>query len=284
MSTATEHLDHAPARLGSASPGQSGAKAALSRVGYELRSYFRRTDVVIFTFLFPVLLLLIFAVAFGSMGEVAPGVPMTAYYLPSMLAAGVAFSGIQNLAVDIAGEKSDGTLRRLAATPLRPWQYLAGKFGQVLVTAIVQATLTILVGRLALGIALPTEASAWLTAAWVFVLGLAASALLGVALSAVPRSGQAAVAVVIPLMLSLMFVSGIYLPISMLPDWLQTFAGAFPLRWLGTGLRAAFLPDSVASGEPGGAWDLPLVAGMLLAWLVIGAVLTKLTFRWIKRS
>lgn len=281
MSTLT--ASHSPT-LRSTTPGASPVSVALSRVGYEVRSYFRRTDVVVFTFLFPVLLLGIFSVAFGSMGEVAPGVSMSEYYLPSMLAAGVAFSGIQNLAVDIAGEKSDGTLRRLAATPLRPWQYLAGKFGQVLVTATIQAALTILVGRLVLGISLPSEASAWLTAAWVFLLGLAASALLGVALSALPRNGQAAVAVVIPLMLALMFISGIYLPITTLPGWLQTVAGAFPLRWLGEGLRAAFLPDTMAAAEAGGAWNLPLVAGMLLAWLAVGAVLTRLTFRWFRRS
>ena len=140
--TSTTQPEQTPARLRTSSPGSSNVTVVASRVAYELRSYFRRPDVVVFTFLFPVLLLGIFSAAFGSMGEIAPGVTMTDYYLPAMLSAGIAFSGVQNLAVDIAGEKSDGTLRRLAATPLRPWQYLAGKFGQVLVTAIVQATLT----------------------------------------------------------------------------------------------------------------------------------------------
>ena len=99
-----------------------------------------------------------------------------------------------------------------------------------------------------------------------------------------PRNGQAAVAVVIPLLLGLMFISGIYLPYSMLPGWLQTIAAAFPLRWLGEGMRAAFLPDSVAAGEVGGTWNLPLVAAMLAGWLVIGALLARFTFRWFRRT
>ena len=86
-----------------------------SRVGYETRSYFRSPDAVFFTFLFPVIMLGIFTAAFSSSGDIQPGpgaegVSVGAYYLPGMLAAGMLLSGVQNLAVNIAGEKSDGTL------------------------------------------------------------------------------------------------------------------------------------------------------------------------------
>lgn len=266
-------------RLATAAPETSPWAVVGSRIAYELRSYFRRVDVVVFTFLFPVMLLLVFSMAFGSFGEISPGITMNDYYLPSMLAAGVAFSGVQNLAVDIATEKSDGTLRRLAATPLRPWQYFAGKFGQVFVTASIQTVLIILAARFILGVSLPSTATAWLTAGWVYLLGLVGCAFLGIALSAVPRNGAAAVAVVIPMLLVLMFVSGIYLPITMLPEWLQAAAGVFPLRWVGEGLRAAFLPAEATGGA-----NLTMVAVVLGSWLVAGAVLAKLTFRWYRRT
>ena len=64
------------------------------------------------------------------------GISVGAYYLPGMLAAGMLLSGVQNLAVDIATEKGDGTLKRLGGTPLSPVSYFLGKIGQVFVTGI----------------------------------------------------------------------------------------------------------------------------------------------------
>ena len=84
-----------------------------SRIGYETRSYFRSPDAVFFTFLFPVIMLGIFTAAFSSSGEIQPGpgaegVSGGAYYLPGMLAAGLLLSGVQNLAVEIAGRAERG--------------------------------------------------------------------------------------------------------------------------------------------------------------------------------
>ena len=47
------------------------------------------------------------------------------YYLPAMLAAGILLSGLQNMAIEIAGEKSDGTLKRLAGSPVPEHDFAA---------------------------------------------------------------------------------------------------------------------------------------------------------------
>lgn len=258
---------------------------AWRRIGWELRSYFRQPMVVLFTFAFPVLLMLLFAAAFGGFGEIPPtSVTMTDIYVPSLLAAGVVLSGIQNLSVDIASERGDGTLRRLAATPLLPWQYFVGKLGQAFVTGFAQAVLLLAVGTLVLGVALPTDPMRWLTVAWVFVLGLTGSALLGIALSSLAKDSKAATAIIIPLLLALQFVSGVFLPLFMLPDWLQTVSGALPIRWIAQGFRAALLPEEAAQLEQTGSFELGMVAIMLAAWVVVGFVLARLTFRWLRRS
>ncbi len=57
-------------------------------------------------------------------------------------------------------------------------------------------------------------------------------------------------------MLVLQFISGVYLPFTQLPDWLQDVASVFPLRWMASGMRSVFLPSQFASAEPGGAWHL----------------------------
>ncbi|RZS68557.1 ABC-2 type transport system permease protein [Agromyces ramosus] len=264
-------------------------RVGVSRIGFETKGYFRSPDAVFFTFLFPLIMLGIFTAAFSASGDIVPGpgmegVSVGAYYLPGMLAAGMLLSGVQNLAVDIATEKGDGTLKRLGGTPLSPVSYFLGKIGQVFVTAVLQAALLLLVAGTILGIALPTTSEAWLTFAWVFVLGVATSALCGIALSAVPRSGKSATAVVIPIVLVLQFISGVYLQFSQLPEWMQNIASLFPLKWMAQGMRAVFLPDDFKVLEQHGEWDLGWVAIALVAWLVIGLVVSRLTFRWIRRD
>jgi len=263
-------------------------RLGLSRAGYELRSYFRQGDTVFFTFLFPLLMLTIFSVAFSDaeFGRTPDGDPVTAaqYYLPAMLAAGVLLSGLQNMATDIAMEKSDGTLKRLAGAPLSPVSYFIGKIGQALVTGVLQAALLIVAARIAFDVPLPTEPAAWLTFAWVFLLGVTTCAILGIGLSGLPRSGKSATAVIIPIVLVLQFISGVYIQFSTLPEWLQSIANVFPLAWLAHGMRSVFLPDSYAALEAGGAWNLPGIAIVCGIWLVAGLVVTRLTFRWIRKD
>ena len=262
----------------------------LSRIGYEVRLYFRSPDTLFFTFFFPFIMLGIFTAAFSASGNIgvnpdgSGGVSVGAYYLPGMLAAGMLLSGVQNLAVDIAGEKSDGTLKRLGGTPLSPLSFFIGKIGQVFVTAILQAGLLLLVARFVLNIALPTDPDKWATFVWVFLFGVITSAFLGIALASVPRSGKSATAVVIPVVLVLQFISGVYLQFTTLPDWMQNLASVFPLKWMAQGMRSVFLPDSFAAAEQNGAWDLGWVAVALGLWLVVGLVLSRVTFRWIRRD
>ncbi len=262
----------------------------LSAIRLELRAYFRTPDTVFFTFLFPILMLGIFGVAFDSLGEIGAkpdgtgGISMAAYYLPGMVAAGVLLTGVQNLAVDIAREKSEGWLRRLGGSPISPVSYFIGKIGMILITSIAQLALLLAFAALVLRVALPADPALWLRFAWVFLFGIATMTMLGIALSALPRSSRSATAVVLPIVLLLQFISGVYLQFSMLPGWLQGIASLFPLKWLAQGMRSVFLPEHFAVLEPSGAWDLGLVALNLGIWLVVGLVLSVLTFRWVRRS
>jgi ABC-2 type transport system permease protein len=262
----------------------------LRQIRFELKDYVRHADTLVFTFGFPIIMLAIFTSAFASQGTipnpdgVGLGLTVGAYYLPGMIAAGVLLSGVQNLAVDIAHEKSDGRLKRWGGTPMSPFVYFAGKIGQVVVTATAQTALLLVVAHSVLGISLPATAHAWRTFAWVWLLGLTASSLLGIALSALPRSGRSASSVVLPITLVLQFISGVYLQFYALPTWMQNLASAFPLKWLAQGMRAAFLPDGFRQLEVGQSWNLGQVAIALGVWLVLGVVLSRLTFRWIRRD
>jgi len=261
-----------------------------ARARYEVKTYFRQGDSLFFTFLFPSVMFVIFSVAFGASGNVgsAPdgtgGITMAAYYLPGLAAAGVLLSGVQNMAIDIATERSDGTLKRLAGSPLPVLSYFIGKLGQVVITSVLQVALLLAVAALAFGVALPGDFESWITFAWVYLLGIATASALGIALSRLPRSGKSASAVVVPILLVLQFISGVYLQFTMLPEWLQNVAAVFPLKWIAQGMRAAFLPEEFALVEQGGSWDLGTTALVLAIWLVGGAVVSVVTFRWNRKD
>jgi ABC-2 type transport system permease protein len=272
----------------------AGARRTLrlgaERVRWEVRQYFRERDTLFFTFLFPTVIFLIFAAAFSSTGEIGTradgtgGITVAAYYLPGLVAAGVVLSGIQNLGIAIAQERSDGTLKRLGGSPLPVVSYFIGKAGMVLVTSLIQLALLLAVARIAFGVALPSDGAHWLRFGWVYLLSIVMATVLGIGLSGIPRTGRSASAVIVPILLVLQFVSGVYFKFTDLPDWLQTVAGFFPVKWVAQGMRSVFLPERFSAAEQTGGWDLGTAALVLVVWTLVGLIAARITFRWVRRD
>ena len=102
----------------------------------------------------------------------------------------------------------------------------------------------------------------------------------GIAYTALIPNARAAAGAATPPFLILQIISGVFFPLSMIPAALAYIGYAFPLLWMAKGLRFVFLPEFLASAEPGGTWDLGMVAIVLGVWTVVGAVLAAITFKW----
>ncbi|SDF87362.1 ABC-2 type transport system permease protein [Blastococcus aurantiacus] len=248
-----------------------------SRSSVELKEFFRQRESVVFTLLLPVLLLVVFGAVLNF--DLRDGVSFTQYFMAGIIAAGILGASFQNMAISIATERSDGTLKHLAGTPMPPSAYFVGKMVQVLAVTLISVVVLLLVGVVFYGIDLPTGTD-WLTFTWVAGLGAAACTLLGIAISSIAKNGRSASATVTPFALLLQFISGIFFQFSEIPTWMQTFAALFPLKWMAQGLRSVFLPDALAADEPTGSWELGRVALVLGIWCVLGLVLCVRTFRW----
>ncbi|MFF2942935.1 ABC transporter permease [Streptomyces niveus] len=279
MATATDRLGTTrttPAAL----PGTWAL--GLRRGSLELRQFFRQRDQAIFTFAFPIVFLFLFASIFSN--DVAgAGITASQLYVPSMIAAGIMSTSFQSLGISIAIERDNKQLRRLRGTPMPPASYFLGKVWLVLVTGLLETVALLAVGVLFYGIELPTGAVDWLTFGWIFVLGLTGCALLGIAISSLPRTGQSASSVVVLPFLVLQFISGVYIAIDTIPDWLLNIGALFPLKWMCQGLRGVFLPETAAVLEQAGGWEYGRIALVLGAWCIGGLVLCLLTFRWKSR-
>jgi ABC-2 type transport system permease protein len=251
------------------------------RAGVELKEFFRQRESVVFTLAFPVILLLIFgAVLNYNLGQ---GVGFVQYFMAGIIGAGILGAGLQNMAITISTERSDGTLKGLAGTPMPKSAYFVGKVVQVLAVTVLIVALLLFVGTVFYDVRLP-QGEDWVTFVWVTLLGSAACTLLGIAVSSLAKNGRSASATVTPIALVLEFISGVFFQFTQVPGWLQTIAALFPLKWMTQGLRSVFLPESFAAQEPAGSWELGRVAVVLAVWCVAGLVLCVLTFRWQDRA
>jgi len=262
----------------------SALKMGMGRVGIELKQFFRDRESAVFNFLLPMILLVIFGSVFSGQDLGGSGITFSQYFVAGMIASGILYTSFQNLAIAIPMEREDGTLKRLQGTPLPPAAFFIGKIGMVFMAYIAQVTILIAVGVLFFGIDIPTSPLAIFTFIWVSVLGLIAFTLLGIAYSVVPKQGRGAAALVTPVVLVLQFTSGVFFVFSDLPQWMQSFASLFPLKWLTQAMRSVFLPDSAAAMEVSGSWELGMTAIVLVIWIILGALLATFFFRWTPRG
>ena len=202
--------------------------------------------------------------------------------LPSILGALVAFGVVIGPAYALAMEKEDGTLLRHKAVP----HGLAGYFtGQLLfqTLGLLPQMLVILVPSFLLFDNVMADASGWLTAARVLLLGMLATMPIGMVIGAlVPSSQKVGTWGMLPVMV-LAGISGIFYPLQQLWGWVQVIAQVFPMYWLGLGMRSAFLPDAAAALEVTGTWRTWETVAVLGAWAVVGAILTPVVLRRMSR-
>ncbi|MFI0940831.1 ABC transporter permease [Streptomyces sp. NPDC021020] len=272
----------APRSTGKAAP--SGAwRLGMVRGAMEIKLFFRLREQVIFTFAFPIVFLFLFASIFHD-DMAGTGSTASQYYVASMTAAGIMSTSFQSLGISIAVERDEKVLRRLRGTPMPPAAYFLGKIWLVLVTGLLETAALLVFGATVYDVDLPSDATGWLTFGWIFVLGITACALLGIAVSSVPKSARSATSVVVLPFLVLQFISGVYILVDTVPSWMLTVSSFFPLKWLCQGLRGVFLPHAAAALEPAGSWEYGRTALVLAAWCVGGLVLCLLTFRWKSRN
>jgi ABC-2 type transport system permease protein len=258
-------------------------RTGLSRGQVELKAFFRERQSVVFIFAMPAVTLVLLGAIFSQQHTV-PGVTIGDLYVAGLIGGGVMATSYQNLGISIAFERERFTLKRLRGTPIPAAAYFAGKMIQVLVAAIAEVVVLLAIGVAFYHLHLPTSLAAWWTFAWIFVLGVAACSLLGIAASSVPRSAaRNGVAVITLPFMVLQFISGVYVPFTLVPPWLRDIASVFPLEWMCRGMRSVFVPQAVAL-EPGNSWQHGLTVLVLSAWIVAGLVLCLTTFRWQNRQ
>ncbi len=258
------------------------AAISAARGRLEIRSFLRSREAVLFSLLFPVILLILFGTIFGN--EEVQGVKYAQVLAAGILASAVASTSFLSMAISIAVERDEGTLKRLSITPMPKVAFFLGKIALVTFTSIIGIFLTLLVGVVMFGVELPSTPGRWLTFLWVTVLGITSCTLGGVAMSSLIGSARQAGPVANFPFVILNFLSGVYVSFWSLPKGMQIVGSLFPLKWMAQGYRSVLLPDSFVSKELAHNWEHGRTALVLGAWCMIGVVLCVRTFRWLPRE
>jgi ABC-2 type transport system permease protein len=235
----------------------------------EQRSFWRSAEYALFTFAFPLMILLLIGAA--NVGSRLPGTEIknTTVFVPGILAFGVIVAAYVNLGSKMAVLRHDGVLKRIRTTPLPSGAYLGGLLVSTIATAILIAAATGLVGALAFG-AVPRPGGL-LELAGGLLLGIVCFASLGLAISSVITSAESAGPVAYASFLPIAIISGVFDPtFSGLPGWLSHLVAAFPVKPLAQILENAY------AVRPFSPWDL-VILGL---WTAAGASFTAWRFRW----
>src|SRR5918911_1168140 len=92
----------------------------------EQKLFWRSRELALFTFLLPILFLLLLGSVYGSDRlKNEGGIKASSYLLAGMLGYGAAAIGFTGLAIVVVIRREEGVLKRVRATPLQPWAYLA---------------------------------------------------------------------------------------------------------------------------------------------------------------
>jgi ABC-2 type transport system permease protein len=261
-------------------PTTTALRAGWSRGLIELRQSFTNGADLWSHFFWPVLMLVttyfLRDVSFGGGGFL-----LGTFVVPSILGMNASMAMV-SMSQQLTAEREDGTLLRAKAVPNGMPTYLIGKIisvsgGLVVDLAIFLVPAMLLVPGLAVG-----DFGSWLTLFWVLALGLVATLPIGAVLGSVFTSARSQGLITLPV-LGLIAISGIFYPVTTMPDWVQGIAQASPIYWLGLGMRSALLPDSAVGVEIGESWRHLETIGVLGAWAVLGVLLAPVVLRRMAR-
>lgn len=240
----------------------------------ERRSFFRNPAAAGFTFVFPVMFLLIFGVLYGDQTYDSPTGPVQGiqYQVAQILVFSVVGTTFVSLVVQLSLRRDTGELKRKRGTPVSPSVILGGVLGNGVLLALMMSAIVIALAMIVFGAEFSIERLLVLVPT--LVIGALAFCAIGAAVAAFVPNGDAAPAFANIIIFPLYFLSGVFIPD--IPDGIAHVAGVFPLRPFLVALSAVFDPSQPVAVDWG---NLAIVA----AWGVAASLVAVRFFRWMPR-
>lgn len=218
---------------------------ALSRLTWiEFKLFFREPFSVIFTFAFPLIVLLVLIGSFSPDDTAFGGAPPSDYYLASYIGVVVGAVGLIVLPVHIATYRERGILRRFRASAVPTWNVIGAQMIVGIGTVLVGSITLVVAGRLLYDAALPAAPFRVLGALFLSTLTFLS---IGFLLAVLTRNARAAQALGMLLFFPMWLLSGAGPPPEVMGSAMRSVSDFLPLTyavraiqdpWLGDGIEA----------------------------------------------
>ncbi len=190
--------------------------------------------------------------------------------VPGILAMSLMQLGLFGTAQPLVALREQGVLRRLGATPLSRSTVIAAQVAFRFTLGVAQSVLILSLGNALFQVSI---GDSLLVLVVVIAMGILLFIALGFAVAGLAKSAESANGITQMINFPMMFLSGLFFPLSLLPPFLLPVAAILPLTYVADALRQVMVN---APSTTSLATDV-LVMGVWLAISLIGAV--KL-FRW----
>ncbi|PUB27931.1 ABC-2 type transport system permease protein [Promicromonospora sp. AC04] len=241
----------------------------------ELKVWLRDPTAVFFALVFPSMLLLGLGLAIPAFQEPmtdapppwneAPGVTS---YLPTIIALAVGTISLTTMPVQFATFREKGILKRLSTTPMPPQNLIGAHMVINVLALIVSAGAAVVGGMVVLGVPLAADP---LVVLLVLVLSTTAMFSLGLLVAARADKGTTASGLGMLIYFPSLMFSGVWVPLSIMPDWMREIGLFLPLGAAAQGLTIGWF----------GTDGFPLAQVLVLvAWTLVLFPLGVRLFRW----
>ena len=192
------------------------------------------------------------------------------FVVPGLLGMNLMGSAIWGLGFAIVEARQKKLLKRMVASPMPRWQYLASFLLSRLVMLVIEVIAFLGFAGLVFGV--PFRGSLWQLGFLCVLTSLAFSAL-GLLISSRAKTMEAASGLMNLVMLPMWILSGVFFSASRFPAVIQPFVRALPLTAANEALRANMLQGI-------GLDHLVVPVAILLAWLIVPFAVALRIFRW----
>jgi len=192
------------------------------------------------------------------------------FIVPGILAMTLMTSGLLGLSLSFVQYREKGILRRVKVSPLPLSRFIGSELVAALIMALIQAAILLLVGKLVFKIHIRGN---YVYIALLIILGAASFLALGFLISSMTKTLKTAEMASNAITFPMMFLSGVFFPLAILPPFLATIAKLLPLFYLGQALREVMIRGKTLWA----VWpDILVLVAMGLVCFIISIRL----FRW----
>jgi ABC-2 type transport system permease protein len=192
------------------------------------------------------------------------------FVIPGLLGMNLMSSAIWGLGFAIVEARQKKLLKRLVASPMPRWQYLASFLLSRLLLLVIEVVVFLGFARLVFGV--PFRGPLWQLGLVCILASMSFSAL-GLLIASRAKTMEAASGLMNVVMLPMWILSGVFFSASRFPNVIQPFIRALPLTATIDALRGNML-----QGMP--LTHLALPVATLLAWLLVSFTISLRIFRW----